>query len=544
MDNNVQSSIAQSTSESNPVPEMEPFDEIALALSGGGYRAAAFHLGTLDMLHRLDLLKSVHVLSTVSGGTLTGLKYALSSAEGISFKEFYGSFYCFLRETNVIGQGLARLQPPRPSPFSGQMPSLIRSAAEAYTSPNMLGNKTFDTILNDQSSHLREASFNATEFRTGNYFRFQKSASPDAVIGNGNLKVKREVAEMIRLADIAAASSCFPSAFEPLRFPDDFLWPTKLDEIRRSLGDKFKNCVPLMDGGIYDNQGVDSIVRAYSRGNNRVGLLIISDTTQRVPSLFEFSSSAKRGWLTINTLTVLAKVVFLVSILTALVLFGAATQSIASNGYRLVDFFLFGVPILLSSFLAGGLLWIRSQYKEGERRVAEMTTVELWPFLKQLTVPELIDLISGRAKSLIALTSSVFLKRVRALVYKDINLHERYRKRQFASLIYDLDDTVKFRDDIVEALRPEQFRELAVLAEQVPTSLWSNNDEELRNLVVCGQVTTCFNLLHYIMKERGAQLKTSGSTEEGIYNKALATWQILSNDKYAFLRNHTTHRIP
>src|SRR5215213_2148158 len=305
MDINDQSATPQAASDN----VTQPFDEIALALSGGGYRAAAFHLGTLDMLHRLDLLQSVHVLSTVSGGTLTGLKYALSTTQGTPFEKFYDEFYSFLRSTNVIRQGLAAIQPPPRSPFSGQMPSLIRSAAEAYTSPNMLGNKTFDTILNDQSSHLREASFNATEFRTGNYFRFQKSASPDAVIGNGNLKVKREVAEMIRLADIAAASSCFPSAFEPLRFPDDFLWPTKLDEIRRSLGDKFKNCVPLMDGGIYDNQGVDSIVRAYSRGKDRVVLLISSDTRQRVSSLFEFSSSARLGWLTINTLTVLSKVV-------------------------------------------------------------------------------------------------------------------------------------------------------------------------------------------------------------------------------------------
>jgi predicted acylesterase/phospholipase RssA len=537
MDNNVQNSVDQPASETAPLPEKEPFEEIALALSGGGYRAAAFHLGTLDMLHRLDLLKSVHVLSTVSGGTLTGLKYALSTTEGTPFEQFYDSFYSFLGDTNVIDQGLAGLQPPADSPFSGQMPSLIRSAAEVYTSDRMVGNKTFDTILNDHSSHLREASFNATEFRTGNYFRFQKSASPDALIGNRNLVVKREVAGMIRLADIAAASSCFPSAFEPLRFPDDFLWPKKIDEVRDLLGENFRQCVPLMDGGIYDNQGVDSIIRAYSRGKNQIGLLIISDTTQREPSLFEFSPSAKRGWPTISTLTLLAKIVFLVSLITTIILIVAATQSIKADGFRLVDLFLFGVPILLSGFLAGGLWWIRSQYKEGEQRVAEMTTVELWPFLKRLTVPELIDLISGRAKSLIALTSSVFLKRVRALVYKDINLHKRYRKRQFSSLIYDLAQTSRFGDEIVKALQPERFRELAVVAEKVPTSLWSNNDEEMRNLIACGQVTICFNLLHYIMKERSVQLNTSGTREEEIYQRALAAWETLSNNQYAFLRN-------
>jgi len=537
MDNNVEGSLDRPATESIPPPEKEPFEEIALALSGGGYRAAAFHLGTLDMLHRLDLLQSVHVLSTVSGGTLTGLKYALSTTDGTPFDEFYDSFYGFLSDTNVIRQGLAELHPPEDSPFSGQMPSLIRSAAEVYTSPLMVGNKTFDTILNDHSSHLREASFNATEFRTGNYFRFQKSASPDAVIGNRKVGVRREVAEMIRLADIAAASSCFPSAFEPIRFPDDFLWPKKMDEIRNLLGEKFTKCVPLMDGGIYDNQGVDSIVRAYSRGKNKIGLLIISDTTQREPSLFEFSPSEKRGWPRISTLTLLAKLIFLISLVTTIVLIVAAANSLASEGVRLIDAFLFGVPILLSGFLAGGLWWVRSQYKEAERRVAEMTTVALWPFLKRLTVPELIDLVSGRAKSLIALTSSVFLKRIRALVYKDISLHERYRNRQFSSLIYDLAQTGRFDDDVVKALQPEQFRKLALLAEKVPTSLWSNNDEEMRNLVACGQVTTCFSLLHYIMKERSVQLNTSGSREEEIYNRALAAWKTLSDNQYAFLRN-------
>ena len=352
---------------------------------------------------------------------------------------------------------------------------------------------------------------------------------------------------MIRLADIAAASSCFPSAFEPFRFPDDFLWPRKMDEIRNLLGQKFTQCVPLMDGGIYDNQGVDSVVLAYSRGKdkdkdkdknkNKIGLFIISDTTQREPSLLEFQPAPKRGWLTINTLTNLARIVFIVSLLTTIILIREAIQSITSDGFRIVHIFLYVIPILLSGVLAGGLWWIRSQYKEGEQRVAEMTTLELWPFLKRLTMPELIDLVSGRAKSLIVLTSSLFLKRVRALIYKDINLHESFRKRQFSNLIYDLDNTRKFNDQVVRILRPEQFRELAQRAEGVATSLWSNNNEELRDLVACGQATTCFNLLHYIMKERTAQLNTPGSRGEEIYKKALDYWNKLAGNQYALLRN-------
>jgi len=547
MDENSQSSALADETKPNPQPgssaaaatpnNTPPFDEIALTLSGGGYRAAAFHLGTLDMLHRLGLLQSVRVLSTVSGGTLTGLKYALSVTEGNTFEEFYREFYSFLGTTNVIGAGLAGLKPPKQSPFANQMPSLIRSAAEVFASPNMLGSKTFGLILQDQTSHLREASFNATEFRTANYFRFQRSASSKARIGNGNLSVRREVAEMIRLADIAAASSCFPSGFEPIRFPDDFLWPQDVEEIRRLLGRSFTECVPLMDGGIFDNQGVDSVVRAYERGNQPVGLLIISDTTQRNPSLFEFTPEKKRGWLTLNTLVKLGWIVFLISLVTTITLIIAWMLSILTDRFHLVDLFLYGVPIILSSFLAGGLWWIRRQYKEGQRRVEELTTVELWPFLKQLTMPELIYLISGRAKSLITLTASVFMKRIRALVFKDIKVHPSYLNREVSNLIYDLDDTGKFPDHIVTELAPtDEFRDLTAHAEQVETSLWFNEPNELRNLVACGQVTTCFNLMRYILDKREIELRTSGSREEGVYKNALALWNRLKSDRYAFLR--------
>jgi len=53
-------------------------DKIALCLSGGGYRAAGFHLGTLDYLDHLGLRDRVTMLSTVSGGTFIGTSYVLA----------------------------------------------------------------------------------------------------------------------------------------------------------------------------------------------------------------------------------------------------------------------------------------------------------------------------------------------------------------------------------------------------------------------------------------------------------------------------------
>ena len=53
--------------------------KIGLALSGGGMRAAVFHLGVLGRLADDGLLERVAFVSTVSGGSLgTGLVYALA----------------------------------------------------------------------------------------------------------------------------------------------------------------------------------------------------------------------------------------------------------------------------------------------------------------------------------------------------------------------------------------------------------------------------------------------------------------------------------
>ena len=56
------------------VSQVEESDNIALALSGGGSRAMAFHLGCLRALHDLGLLQRVSTITAVSGGSvLAGL---------------------------------------------------------------------------------------------------------------------------------------------------------------------------------------------------------------------------------------------------------------------------------------------------------------------------------------------------------------------------------------------------------------------------------------------------------------------------------------
>ena len=59
--------------------------KIGVALSGGGYRAAAYHIGTLRALNKLGVLNNVDVISSVSGGSITAAYYTLN-------KDCYESF--------------------------------------------------------------------------------------------------------------------------------------------------------------------------------------------------------------------------------------------------------------------------------------------------------------------------------------------------------------------------------------------------------------------------------------------------------------------
>ena len=52
-------------------------EKVGLALSGGGFRAAFFHIGVLARMAEIGVLRKVEVISTVSGGSIVGAAYYL-----------------------------------------------------------------------------------------------------------------------------------------------------------------------------------------------------------------------------------------------------------------------------------------------------------------------------------------------------------------------------------------------------------------------------------------------------------------------------------
>lgn len=260
-----------------------PFNHIAMSLSGGGIRAVGYHLGTLDYLDRIGLLKEVHTLSSVSGGSLVAIGYALSLKKGESFQEFYDNLCEFLPEVNTFEELLKILENPAPTVASGSN-TLITALANVYREKyfeKYYGDPTFGVFLDQEPEiHLKELVFNATEFKTGVGFRFQTGLHGN-LIGNSKVSISEKLARDIRMSDIMAASSCIPGGMEPLMFPQDFHWPgdptgaslglkagsrPRCEEVEAELERKYNvNNIPLMDGGIYDNQGITSIILAQAR---------------------------------------------------------------------------------------------------------------------------------------------------------------------------------------------------------------------------------------------------------------------------------------
>ena len=78
---------------------------IALALSGGGFRASVFHLGLMRCLAEFGWLKDVDVISTVSGGSIVG---AFAVQRWTSFLQSGGNAEAF--ESTILRPFIERIQ--------------------------------------------------------------------------------------------------------------------------------------------------------------------------------------------------------------------------------------------------------------------------------------------------------------------------------------------------------------------------------------------------------------------------------------------------
>ncbi|GJE67830.1 hypothetical protein LNAOJCKE_5063 [Methylorubrum aminovorans] len=249
---------------------------IGLALSGGGSRAIAFHLGCLRALHQLGLLERVAVISTISGGSVIGAAY---KAHQGSFEEFDATIQQLLRRglskamarqlfgllglriigawliTSTLALVLAAIRMvvtvvswlvPIEIKVLNRLRE-IRSPVLRFASRTSLLEQALNTLifrgvrLQELSAAGPDLVVNATELRTGSAFRFARRES-------GSWRLGRLVNNDVTLAHAVAASAAYP------------LFLPAFDEVHtfEKQGATSSQRINLTDGGVYDNLGLSN----------------------------------------------------------------------------------------------------------------------------------------------------------------------------------------------------------------------------------------------------------------------------------------------
>ena len=247
-------------------------DTIGLALSGGGFRASAFHLGVLKRLEELDVLPRITRVSTVSGGSITGALYALKCKQHGD-----GSPGVYAVESLISDMRTVLTSDFRRRALMKDWKTTIRTVASLTTGKvdrvSMVTNTLDDDIyggamLSDVPPWLL---VNATNILTGKAWRFFHDRAGDFLIG------ATDKTQSIRLAEAVMASAAFPGLVEPVPFQTrwqdlrgdllDDRWqkpPTdgsgSFSRWRSDFGHMSGDLtVPLTDGGLYDNEGLEGL---------------------------------------------------------------------------------------------------------------------------------------------------------------------------------------------------------------------------------------------------------------------------------------------
>lgn len=284
--------------------------KVGLALSGGGFRAALYHIGVFARLAELDVLRHVEVLSCVSGGSIVGAYYYMLLKREM---ERHGETMSQMHYIHIVREMEATFLSAcqknlRMRIFLNPWDNLRIFFQKDYTRSHRLGElyekHLYRKII--QNTHpegkpilmhtlrIRPADvpdgqdfnlktenwnrrnkvpilvFNATSLNTGHNWQFTASWMGEPP---GNIKqdvdAKPRLRRMyyheapapyknnIRLGHAVGASSCVPVLFEPLLMKN--LYPD-ID-------------LELVDGGVHDNQGIASLLEQECK------VLIVSDAS-------------------------------------------------------------------------------------------------------------------------------------------------------------------------------------------------------------------------------------------------------------------------
>ncbi|ALN64983.1 patatin-like phospholipase family protein [Lysobacter antibioticus] len=252
----------------------------AVCLSGGGYRAALFHLGALLRLHESGLLAGVTMFSSVSGGSIVSAwlacRYLDTRLDGEAFAAWSDriDFSAVVVEPfrAVVARDIRTAPVLATVAYNWLWPShriglLERRYAEVF------GERTLDELPESPAF-----VFCATDLTFGVNWEFSRRRVGDYLAG-----YLRDGARRVGLACAVAASSSFPPVFGPVRF-DTEAGDYQGGHYQGDDGDELRARIELSDGGVYDNLATEPALRRYRE-------VLVSDAGG--PFAFE----TRRWWL-------------------------------------------------------------------------------------------------------------------------------------------------------------------------------------------------------------------------------------------------------
>lgn len=299
---------------------------LGLALSGGGFRASFYHIGVLAQMAEQGLLRHVEAISTVSGGSIIGALYYLhvkkllesKPDEAITDQDYVDIVKTIEKEFLAATEKNIRTAVYADFKANLRMRSLRYSRSdfiaelyerwiyhgvlsEAATPIRMQDLKILPCAAGGQLTQFRPKTgnadrtakvpmlvINATTLNTGRGWEFTAVSmgepTPRASDAVGLAATFRELRSLIdkkplrlvwadaygdmtplqqdfSLAHAVAASACVPGLFDPLA----------VSGLYRNDGKEVR--VQLVDGGVYDNQGIEGLI------DNGCTCFVVSDAS-------------------------------------------------------------------------------------------------------------------------------------------------------------------------------------------------------------------------------------------------------------------------
>ena len=223
----------------------EPTDGLGLCLSGGGYRAMLYHLGSLWRLSDAGFLGRLDRVSSVSGGSITaavlGQNWSELGFDGRGVAEGY--------EEHVVGpvrELASRTVDEGAIAFGILTPDTIGERVAAALRKHLFGERTLQDLPDSPRFVI-----NATNLASGVLWRFSRPYMADYRVGTIG-------SPSIALAEAVAASAAFPPVLSPFVLElEDQPWETV--DGNELTGPEYRERVVLADGGVYDNLGLETV---------------------------------------------------------------------------------------------------------------------------------------------------------------------------------------------------------------------------------------------------------------------------------------------